>query len=87
MLKVDGFSCTGCGVCAENCPQQAIRIVNRKARINHTRCIDCQICRSVCPQGAIDAVPLVPADELQKTVSSLQEKTSSLLERIDRLGR
>jgi len=86
MLRVDKSSCTGCGICAENCPQQAIRIINRKASIDHRRCIDCHICVGVCPQGAISGVSAIPAGELQDTVSTLKRKTSDLLERIDKLS-
>lgn len=49
-----GARCTGCGVCAQNCPVQAISIQNRRARMDLSRCIRCYCCHELCPQHAIE---------------------------------
>ncbi len=46
--------CVGCGRCREICPQQTIRIQNKKAVIDRAKCIRCFCCHEVCPQRAID---------------------------------
>ncbi len=47
--------CEGCGICAEECPQGAISIVNAKAVINMEICARCGTCIDVCPTGAIQS--------------------------------
>ena len=85
MLRVRKDLCLGCGLCAQNCSQQAIQLLWGQAEIDPNRCNLCCLCLEVCPQGAIiDKVP-VSTGELQAIVSSLKEYTESLIERIERL--
>jgi hypothetical protein len=44
--------CKACGVCAENCSENAIKI-EKKAVIDYKKCIGCGYCISICPEGAI----------------------------------
>jgi electron transfer flavoprotein alpha subunit len=44
--------CTGCGICAENCPFNAIDMVEGKPEIN-AACKLCNICVKNCPEKAI----------------------------------
>ena len=53
MYSVDESICTGCGVCEDVCPREAISITQGVAVIDHHICNDCGSCFSVCPQGAI----------------------------------
>ena len=48
--------CTGCTVCMQNCPTQAIRVINGKAQIISEKCIDCGKCIKVCPFNAKTAI-------------------------------
>ncbi|MCD8238848.1 MAG: 4Fe-4S binding protein [Clostridiales bacterium] len=44
-------SCTGCGLCAEKCPSQAISRNDPKST-DGEKCIHCMRCISICPQSA-----------------------------------
>ena len=54
--------CMGCSHCMMNCPTEAIRVIEGKARLNPDRCIDCGECYRTCPYGAIS----VRQDDFQK---------------------
>jgi NAD-dependent dihydropyrimidine dehydrogenase PreA subunit len=77
--------CSGCGTCVQSCPTGAISLVWGIARIDQDRCNSCGICLEACPQGAIAETVPVSNQELVATVSSLRQRTDSLLERIERL--
>lgn len=51
--KLCGVSCIACGICAKNCPVQAITVENNLARIDYTKCTNCGICETKCPTKAI----------------------------------
>lgn len=46
--------CTGCGICRDNCPVEAITITGRRARMDLGRCIRCYCCHEFCPQHAVE---------------------------------
>jgi len=48
--KIQEEKCIKCGLCAQNCPHQAI---SPEIKINEARCIGCSICAKNCPQNAI----------------------------------
>ena len=52
MTKIDVNECTGCGACADACPQNAIN-VDDKAVIDKSLCVDCGACIDECPADAI----------------------------------
>lgn len=49
-----GPRCTACGTCVENCPTQAITIVDNKAHMDLARCIRCYCCHELCPEHAVE---------------------------------
>jgi len=54
---VDKKTCTGCGICHQQCPADAIEMLpsgeRKTARIIPPTCIHCYCCQEVCPEGAI----------------------------------
>lgn len=66
-----GGSCTRCGVCAAECPVQAIDREDPK-KVNRKACISCMRCVSVCPHGArrINPVMLTAAGLMLKKACS-----------------
>jgi len=53
MPWIDEESCTGCGICVDDCPVDAISMKIEEAEINMTECIRCGICHDVCPQESV----------------------------------
>ena len=85
MLQVRKDLCLGCGLCAQNCPAQAISLFWGQAEIDPNKCNLCRLCLQVCPQGAIVEMVPVSSDELPTIVASLKQKADELIERIERL--
>ncbi len=47
--------CVACGVCAMQCPRQAIEIYKGcYAVIDVIKCVGCGMCERACPAGAIN---------------------------------
>jgi MinD superfamily P-loop ATPase len=63
---IDKQKCLGCGKCVQNCQFNALRIENKKAKLNRFFCEGCGVCQIVCPQKAIKLVPVKNAQILIK---------------------
>lgn len=53
MVVVDNSKCTGCGMCRDSCPHEAIALLKKKAIPMNVRCVECGTCVDICPEGAI----------------------------------
>ncbi|MGD8564675.1 MAG: electron transfer flavoprotein subunit alpha [Desulfarculaceae bacterium] len=51
-LNIDKSLCTGCGACVEECPFEALELIDDKATVNES-CNLCSACLDVCPEEAI----------------------------------
>jgi len=51
--KVNEDKCTGCETCVEECPTEAIKMVDDVAKVDSELCIDCGSCVEACPVEAI----------------------------------
>ena len=51
--KVNPAKCTGCETCVEECPSEAINMIDDKANVDVGSCIDCGVCVDACPEEAI----------------------------------
>ncbi|MBS4020851.1 MAG: 4Fe-4S binding protein [Dethiobacter sp.] len=61
-VTLDSEKCRGCTNCIKQCPTEAIRVRDGKARIIEERCIDCGECIRICPNHA----KIVVTDGLEK---------------------
>ena len=54
VAKVRESHCTGCEMCVDACPYEAIALVNGKAVVNEVLCEGCGTCSGTCVRAAID---------------------------------
>jgi len=50
---VDSNLCTGCGICVDVCPHQAIELIDGLAKVNPEKCNGDKLCVDACPVQAI----------------------------------
>ena len=72
-------SCTGCGMCAEICPFQAIGSCDGLPMVDRELCMGCGLCVSHCPNGSINLV-LAPDKGIPLDVEVLSEEASARLQ-------
>jgi len=71
MPWVNKTECIGCGICARECPVNAITMKDGKAEINMEKCIRCGKCHDVCPQNAVrHDSEKIPA-EIEKNINKI----------------
>lgn len=51
------FGCLGFGDCANECPADAICVVDGIAHVNTSRCLGCGLCAQICPKQIIAMYP------------------------------
>ncbi|MHA1149063.1 MAG: ATP-binding protein [Promethearchaeota archaeon] len=57
LARTDKNLCTGCGICVEKCPTDAIELGDDgKAERNEDWCIGCGICARFCPENAVSLI-------------------------------
>jgi uncharacterized protein len=66
--KIVKKNCTGCGVCAKWCPQDAITLSDERAVINARKCIGCGECLAMCRFDAVKYNWGATYEDLQKKV-------------------
>jgi len=85
MLYVDEKRCSGCGLCVDVCPVEAITLQDRVAAIDQNLCTECEACAAACPEGAILTVTepaLLPQLEREVAPYERQQATVPLAARL-----
>ncbi len=86
-VEIDESKCTGCGICVQVCPVEAIT-VERVAKINPETCKGCGSCVAECPNEAIFAEGMQPASPsrvnhtLSSHISTTRVATAPTLSRV-----
>jgi heterodisulfide reductase subunit A len=60
VAKVSFNLCTGCGMCVDVCPYEAISLKDGKAEVNEVLCEGCGTCSATCLRAAIEVKNLTP---------------------------
>ncbi len=55
----DPKKCSGCGTCAEKCPEEAIEMVDGMPVVKQDICIECGVCVIICPYQARDIMTAI----------------------------
>ena len=76
MPWIDAESCTGCGVCVDECPVDAISMKIEEAVINMAECIRCGICHDVCPQESVRH----DSEKVQESITANVDMTKKCME-------
>ncbi len=75
MVPKPSRDCTECGLCAEQCPVQAIDRDDPK-KVNGSACISCMRCVTICPHSArkVNSVMLAAVNAMLKKVCSVKKE-------------
>lgn len=78
MVYVDEKRCSGCGLCVDVCPVEAVTLQNGVARIDQDLCRECEACADACPEGAILAItePTLIPQPVHEVATSEGQQTS-----------
>jgi uncharacterized protein (DUF362 family)/Pyruvate/2-oxoacid:ferredoxin oxidoreductase delta subunit len=49
----DPDGCTACGTCVEQCPAQALSMMDNLPQVDMARCVTCFCCQEICPEKAM----------------------------------
>jgi len=81
----DQEACTGCGVCEDRCPMDALSLDDEKALFKPERCIGCGLCTTTCPSGAL-VITRRPEGESPKIPATFEKAMIQVARKRGRMG-
>ena len=79
IVEVDSSRCTGCGLCALDCPTEALSLHRKggddsyRILFQHDLCVGCGLCRKFCPEQCINVEQCLDLSRIGKGPSVLFE--------------
>lgn len=89
VIRIDEEKCTGCGLCIPNCHEQAIKIIDGKARlINDAICDGLGACLGECPEGALtlEERETEPFDRKMVLENLMQKEAAAMEDHLKKLA-
>ncbi|MHA1192187.1 MAG: ATP-binding protein [Promethearchaeota archaeon] len=62
IAKIDESICTGCGICVDKCPIEAVSLIDGIAHDDENKCIGCGVCVHHCPENARSLIQTEPRE-------------------------
>ncbi len=77
-VELDCSQCTGCGLCAANCPTKALTVSSSKETdvcllFRHDLCVACDLCVEVCPEKCLRLERILEPDKIDSSPVTLLE--------------
>jgi NAD-dependent dihydropyrimidine dehydrogenase PreA subunit len=89
IIKIDEEKCNGCGLCIPNCAEQAIKIIDGKARLmDDAVCDGLGACLGECPEGALtlEEREAEPYDDKKVWENLLQKETAIMEDYLEKMS-